>query len=86
MFGAGALGLTVLLVNQWTVSEWWADLGLTMIVICFLFAWPKTIMTGELGIECSWWWRRKIFIPWEQVEDIETGTAGARDYWHRCDD
>ena len=46
-------------------------------VLCTLFFWPKTIITDERGIQCLWWWRRKVFIPWDQVEYAETGTVGA---------
>ncbi len=47
------------------------------IVLSFLFGWPKTIVTDKFGVECHWWWRRKVVIPWEQVEYAENVKIGS---------
>jgi hypothetical protein len=75
--GGGALGLFVLLYQQWVPTELWVKLGCVGFVLAFLFGWPKTITTDDHGIESHWWWRRKVFIPWDEVEYAETGPLGA---------
>jgi hypothetical protein len=75
---SGAAGvISVLLFANGAESEWWLNLLAVALVIGFLVGWPKTIVTDERGIECFWWWRRKVFIPWDQVEYAEKGKAGA---------
>lgn len=75
--GGGSLVLTMILYQQWAQTEWWLKLMGSGFIIWFLFGWPKTIVTDQRGIECHWWWRRKIFIPWDQVEYAENGKVNA---------
>jgi hypothetical protein len=77
MCGGGSLFLSILLYQQWAQTEWWLRLMGIGFVLCFLFGWPKTIVTDQRGIECHWWWRKKVFIPWNQVEYAEYGKVGA---------
>lgn len=77
MFGGAAGATAVLLAQQSQTTEWWIDALAVAFIIGFLVAWPKTIVTDERGIECRWWWRRRVFIPWDQVEYAENGKAGA---------
>lgn len=77
LLGGGALTFSALLFQQGALSEWWLNLLATGFVLSFLFGWPKTIVTDERGVECHWWWRRKVFIPWDQVEYAETGKVGS---------
>jgi hypothetical protein len=77
LFGGGAVGISILLYQNWSTAEWWAILSLIVLLISCLVVWPKTILTDERGIECLWWWRRRVFIPWDQVEYAETGKVGA---------
>jgi hypothetical protein len=57
MCGGGSLFIATLLYQQWAQTEWWLKLMAIGFVLWFLFAWPKTIITDERGIECHWWWR-----------------------------
>jgi len=77
LFSGGALGISILLVQMGAQSEWWADLALSLLAICALLAWPKTIVLDDQGIQCLWWWRRKVSIPWNQVEYAEAGKVGS---------
>jgi len=77
MFGSATVILSILLYMQGAKTEWWIDLIAVCFVICFLFGWPKTIVTDNLGVKCVWWWRPSIFIPWSQVEDAEMGRSGS---------
>jgi hypothetical protein len=77
LYGGVSLALTVYLYRRWAETEWWVNLSLVALVICVMFGWPKTIVTNDRGIECLWWWRRKILIPWGEVEYAETNKAGA---------
>ena len=77
LYGGGAIGISIFLYRNWAGAEWWATLLLVVLLISCLVVWPKTIATDERGIECLWWWRRRVFIPWEQVEYAETGKVGA---------
>lgn len=77
LYGGGAVGTSILLYQFWSVAEWWGILLFIVLLISCLAVWPKTIITDERGIECLWWWRRRVFIPWDQVEYAETGQVGA---------
>jgi hypothetical protein len=77
LYSGVSVANTVLLCQKWAESEWWADLGLAGFVVCILFGWPKTIVTDQHGMECHWWWRKKVSIPWKEVEYAETGSMGA---------
>jgi len=73
MYGGAAGALSMLLFLKGAETEWWLNALAAGFVLCFLFGWPKTITTDERGIECYWWWRPKIVIPWDEVEYAETG-------------
>ena len=77
LFGFGASIVSYYLYRRWAETEWWISLLAIGFVLCTLLFWPKTIITDERGIQCLWWWRRRVFIPWDQVEYAETGTVGA---------
>jgi hypothetical protein len=77
LYGGGALGLSLLLYQKWTETEWWLNIIAMVLVVSCLFVWPKTIVTDERGIECHWWWRRRVFIPWNEVDYAEIGPVGA---------
>jgi hypothetical protein len=79
LFGGVSAMLTVLLCRKWGEPDWpsWGCLALVGFVVCFLLGWPKTIVTDEDGIECHWWWRRKVSIPWKEVEYAETASMEA---------
>jgi hypothetical protein len=79
LFGGVSVMLTVLLYQNWGKPDWptWGCLILVGFVVWALLAWPKTIVTDEHGIECHWWWRRKVSIPWGEVEYAETASVGA---------
>ena len=77
LYGGVSAALAIFLYRKWTETPLLANLLLSGLVLCFLFGWPKTIATDERGIECLWWWRRRVFISWDQVEYAETGKVGA---------
>jgi hypothetical protein len=77
LLSGGAFVLSALLFQQGRQSEWWVNLLGAGFVAAFLFGWPKTIVTDERGVECHWWWRRKVFIPWDEVEYAEKGKNGS---------
>jgi hypothetical protein len=77
VLGGAAAILSILLFLKGRETDWWINLLAVGFVMSFLFGWPKTIVTDQRGVECLWWWRRKVFIPWEQVEYAETGAVGA---------
>jgi hypothetical protein len=79
LYGGVSAMLTALLCQNWGKPDWpsWGCLVLTGLVVCALLGWPKTIVTDEHGIECHWWWRPKVSIPWKEVEYAETGSIGA---------
>lgn len=77
LYAAGFLGVSILLCQEWTETEWWINLIATGFLIAIIIGWPKTFTTDERGIECHWLWRRKVSIPWKEVEYAETGDVGA---------
>lgn len=77
LFGGGALGISILLIQMGAKSRWWENFGMCIIVVCSLLSWPKTFALDDRGIQCLWWWRPKKFIPWEEVEYVERGAAGS---------
>jgi hypothetical protein len=76
-YAAGFLGVSILLYQKWSVTEWWLNLMGTVLLVAFIIGWPKTFTTDERGIECYWLGRKKVFIPWKEVEHAESGDFGA---------
>lgn len=76
LFGFGATVITIVLYQQWAETELWIAILAIGFIFCFLFGWPNTIVTDERGIECHWWWRTRVQIPWGEVEYAERGETG----------
>lgn len=76
LYSFAAAAVTILLYRQWTNTEWWLDAGALLLLASIFFGWPKTIMTTDKGVECRWVWRKRVCIPWSEVEYAESGSAG----------
>jgi hypothetical protein len=78
LYGGVSAMLTILLCQNWGKPDWpsWGCVLLVGFVVCLLLGWPKSIATDEHGIECYWWWRRRVSIPWKEVEYAEAASMG----------
>jgi hypothetical protein len=68
--------LGYLLVRDWSGEDWLIRVLGVILVLWFLFAWPPTILLTSQGIERRWWWRPRIFIPWNEVVDADLNAGG----------
>ena len=73
----GVPGLLIyLLYRDWPTEEWWVNLLGIAMTLWFLLSWPPTVVISNDGIERQVWWKRKVFIPWDQVVDAEVNQNG----------
>jgi hypothetical protein len=76
ILATAGIAISVVLYGQWARTEWLLDAAAVLFLLWIFFGWPKTIITDENGIECRWLWRRRVRIPWNEVECAETGSVG----------
>ncbi len=64
------------MLTDWKGENFWVLAGGCLFVCLFLVAWPSTISLSDAGVKKSWWWGRRIVIPWEEVTAIERSAGG----------
>jgi len=63
--------LTYLLIRDWNGEDWFIRILGLVVILAFLFGWPPIILVTNSGIERRFWWKPRVFLPWNEIVDVE---------------
>jgi hypothetical protein len=72
----GIVGFSILLFFSAGHEETWLLILGTCLVLGFCFAWPVSISLGPDGLRRHIWWRKAVFITWNEVTGIQKNKGG----------
>jgi hypothetical protein len=64
-----------LMIRDWKGEDWFIRILGLAVLLFFLFSWPPTILATDKGIERRLWWKRRLFLPWDEIVDAEINAS-----------